>query len=128
VLFDEISGNLRILCFHGGIIVNIDNGITYNGENYEFPTASLHMSLNELSRMLYNQLDRNIFEITWRMLQTRVNQACYVGIPIYYNENVNSIFRFVRINMINMLELYLNSRPRRGNSFSMELTWVPGNS
>jgi hypothetical protein len=90
------------------------------------------MSLNELSKVLCNQLDWNIFEIvveiTWRMLQTRVNQACYVGIPIYSIGSVNSIFRFARINVINMLELYLNSRPRRGNSFNMELTWVPSNS
>jgi hypothetical protein len=56
------------------------------------------------------------------MLQIGINQAHYVGKPIYSNGNVNSIFRFVRINVINMFELYLNSRPRRGNSFSMELT------
>jgi len=127
-----MSGNLRILCFHGGIIVNIDNSITYNGESHVFLTASLHMSLNELSKVLCNQLDWNIFEIvveiTWRMLQTRVNQACHVGIPIYSIGSVNLIFRFARINVINMLELYLNSRPRRENSFNMELTWVPSNS
>jgi hypothetical protein len=34
---------------------------------------------------------------------------------------VNSMFGFVGINM---LELYLNSRSRRWNSFSMELTRV----
>jgi len=125
-------GNLRILCFHGGIIVNIDNGITYNEGSHEFLTPSLHMSLNELSRMLCNRLGWNIFEIkveiTWRMLQIGINQAHYVSKPIYSNGNVNSIFRFVRINVINMFELYLNSRPRRRNSFSMELTWVPSNS
>ena len=62
------------------------------------------------------------------MLQIGINQAHYVGKPIYSNGNVNSIFRFVRINVINMFELYLNSRPRRRNSFSVELTWVPSNS
>jgi hypothetical protein len=51
-------------------------------------------------------------EITWRILQTGVSQACYVSVLICSNRSVNSIFRFERINEINMLELYLNSRPR----------------
>jgi len=38
------------------------------------------------------------------------------------------IFGFARINEINMLELYLNSKPKRGNSSSIELTWVLNNS
>jgi hypothetical protein len=53
MLFDKISYNLRILCFNCGIIVNTDNDITYNEESHEFLTATLNMSLNELSRMLY---------------------------------------------------------------------------
>jgi hypothetical protein len=60
-------------------------------------------------------------EITLRMLQITVSLR-YVGVPIYNNGSVNSIFRFAMINKINMLEVYLNSRPRRGNSSSMELT------
>jgi hypothetical protein len=67
-------------------------------------------------------------EITWRMLQIDVSQAHYVGVPICSNENVNSMFGFVRNNEINMLELYLNSRPKRENSYSMELTWILSNS
>jgi hypothetical protein len=51
-------------------------------------------------------------EITWRILQTGVSQACYVSVLICSDGSVNSIFRFGRINEINMLELYLNSRPR----------------
>jgi hypothetical protein len=53
MLFDKISYNLRILSFNCGIIVNTDNDITYNEESHEFLTATLNMSLNELSRMLY---------------------------------------------------------------------------
>ena len=45
-------------------------------------------------------------EITWRMLQIRVNQALYVGVPIYSDESVNLIFEFARITEINILELY----------------------
>jgi hypothetical protein len=67
-------------------------------------------------------------EITWRMLQTRVSQACYVDILICSYGSVNSMFEFARINEINMLKLYLNSRSRRENSSSMELTWFISNS
>jgi hypothetical protein len=66
-------------------------------------------------------------EITWRMLQTEVSQTCYVGVPIH-DENVDLKFGFMRINGINMLELYLNSRPRQRNSSSKELTRVLNNS
>jgi 3-dehydroquinate synthase class II len=48
-------------------------------------------------------------EITWKMLQTGVSQACYVSVLICSDGSVNSIFRFGRINRINMLKLYLNS-------------------
>ena len=48
------------------------------------------------------------------MLQTGVSQTRYVGVPICSDESVNSMFGFVRINEINMLDLYLNRRPRRG--------------
>jgi len=67
-------------------------------------------------------------EITWRMLQTRVSQACYVDILICSDGSVNSMFGFARINEINMLKLYLNSRSRRENSSSIELTWFLSNS
>jgi len=65
-----MSCNLGILCFHYGIIVNIDNGMTYNGGSHEFLTATLNMY--KLSRMLYDRLNWNMFEIkveiTWKML------------------------------------------------------------
>jgi hypothetical protein len=56
VLFDKIYDNLEILCFHDGIIINTDNGIIYNKGKYEFITATSDMSLNKLSRMLYDRL------------------------------------------------------------------------
>jgi uncharacterized protein (DUF2132 family) len=84
------------------------------------------MSLNELSRILCDRFGWNIFEIeveiTWRTLQTRASQACYVGVSISSDGSVNSTLRFVRMKEINMLDLYLNSRHRRGNSSSIELT------
>jgi len=54
VLFDRTFGNLEILCFHGGIIVNTDNDITYNGGSHGFLIATLNMSFNELSRVFYD--------------------------------------------------------------------------
>jgi hypothetical protein len=51
-------------------------------------------------------------EIIWRMLQTEVSQARYVDVSVYNDESVNSMFEFASINEINMLKLYLNSRPR----------------
>jgi hypothetical protein len=62
-------------------------------------------------------------EITCRMLQTGVSQTCYVCVSIYSDESVNLMFSFAMINGINMLELYLNSGPRRENSYSIKLTW-----
>ena len=50
-----MSGNIRILCFHGGTVVNTNNDILYNGGNHEFLTTTLDMSLSELSRMLCDQ-------------------------------------------------------------------------
>jgi len=85
------------------------------------------MSLNKLLRILHDRFGWNIFEIeveiTWRILQTRVSQARYVGIPICSDMSVDSMFEFAMINKINMSELYLNSKPIRGNYFGMELTW-----
>jgi hypothetical protein len=68
VLFDRISGNFGMLCFHGGVIVNIDIGITYNGRSHEFLIATLDISLNELSKMLCDQLDWNMFEIEVKII------------------------------------------------------------
>jgi hypothetical protein len=49
-----MSDSLGILCFYSGIIVNTDNGITYNGGSHEFLITTLYMSLKKLSRMLYD--------------------------------------------------------------------------
>jgi hypothetical protein len=56
MLFNRMSGSLGILYFHGGIIINNNNGITYYGESHEFLAATLDMSHNRLSRRLYDQL------------------------------------------------------------------------
>jgi hypothetical protein len=39
-LFDKISDNLGILYFHGCIIINTDNDITYNRGSHEFLTTT----------------------------------------------------------------------------------------
>jgi hypothetical protein len=57
-----MSNNLGILCFHGSSIVNTDNDITYNEGSHEFLIATLDMSINELSRILYDQLGWNYFK------------------------------------------------------------------
>ena len=51
-----MSGNLEILCFYSGIIVNTNNFITYNGEIHEFLTVTLDLSLNKLSKMLCDRI------------------------------------------------------------------------
>ena len=92
MLFDKISSNLRILYLHGGIIVNTNNGITYNKRNYEFLTVILNMFIYRLFKMLCDQLGWNMFkikvEITWRMLQTGISRACYVDVTIYSDGSV----------------------------------------
>jgi len=56
------------------------------------------------------------------MLQIKVSQACYIDVLICGDRSMSSMFGFARINKINMLELYFNSRPGGGNSSSMKLT------
>jgi len=51
VLFDSMSDNLGILCFHGDIVINTGNDITYNGGIYKFLIVTLDMSLKELFRI-----------------------------------------------------------------------------
>lgn len=63
MLFDRISSNIEILCFYGGIIVNTNNGITYNGGSNEFLTVILDMSLTEISWLLYKRIGWNLFKI-----------------------------------------------------------------
>ena len=46
--------NIGILCFYDGVIVNTDNGITYNGRSNVSLTSILDMSLNRLSKILYD--------------------------------------------------------------------------
>ena len=48
--------NSRLLCFHGGNIINTDNDITYNEKSHEFLTTPLDISLNKLFIMLYDRL------------------------------------------------------------------------
>ena len=62
------------------------------------------------------------------MLQSRVNQARYVGVPICSDESVNSMIRFSGIDKINMSEFYLNCRSKKEKSSSIELTRVQSNS
>jgi hypothetical protein len=46
------------------------------------------------------------------MLQNEVSYACYIIVLICSNGSVDSMFGFAMINEINILELYLNNRPR----------------
>jgi hypothetical protein len=122
VLFDIILDNLRIL-FNGSIS---DNCITYNRKSHEFLIVTSDMFLNKLLKMLCDRFGWDVFEIeveiTCRMLQTGASQTHYVVVSICSDKSVNSMFGFARINEINMPELYLNSRHRRRNSSSIELT------
>ena len=102
MLFYIIFDNLEISCFHGDIIVNANNAIIYNGGSHEFLTTTSDLLFNKLSRVLYVRFGNNIFEIeveiTWKMFQTVVSQARYVGVPVCSEKSVNSMFRFARVN------------------------------
>ena len=52
----------------------------------------------------------------WRSFLIEVNEACYISVPICSDGTVNLMFEFVNINEINMLQFYLSSKPKRGNS------------
>ena len=103
--------NSRLLCFHGGNIINTDNDITYNEKSHEFLTTPLDISLNKLFRMLYDRLCWNILEIeveiTLRMLQTGISQACYVGELICSDGSVSLMFELE-------LRWYWSSSPLHG--------------
>jgi hypothetical protein len=62
------------------------------------------------------------------MMQTRVSSTCCVGVLIYSDGNVTLMFGLANLNGMNMLELYLNNRPRQWNFSSIELTWVPNST
>jgi hypothetical protein len=47
------------------------------------------------------------------MMQTRVSSTCCVGVLIYSDGNVTLMFGLANLNEMNMLELYLNNRPRQ---------------
>jgi hypothetical protein len=103
--------NSRLLCFHGGNIINTDNDITYNEKSREFSTTPLDISLNKLFRILYDRLCWNILEIeveiTLRMLQTGISQACYVGELICSDGSVSLMFELE-------LRWYWSSSPLHG--------------
>ena len=80
MLFDKMSSNFGILYLYGETIIDINNEITYNGQNM------LEIEVN----------------ITWKMLQIRISQAIYISIPIYSDRNVKSMFEFASINGIKM--------------------------
>jgi hypothetical protein len=54
VLFDRIFGNIGKLCLYIGTIINNNNSIISNGKGTKFLSATLNMSLNKLSTMLYD--------------------------------------------------------------------------
>ena len=53
------------------------------------------------------------------------NGGRYIGVPIGSDEIVSSMFGFFIANGSQMVELYLNSRPRGGSQTSIECTVVP---
>jgi hypothetical protein len=102
-----MSCTIGILSLYSDTIINTENDITYNRGSNESLTTTLDMSLNEISKILYDQLGWNApeikVEITWRMMQTEVSLIHYVGVPIYSNESLNSMFGFASINGMNIL-------------------------
>jgi hypothetical protein len=51
-----MSCTIGILSLYGDTIINTENDITYNRGSNESLTTTLDMSLNEISKILYDQL------------------------------------------------------------------------
>ena len=98
-MFDKIFYNFKILCYYGGTIVNTDHEFTYSGGSNEFLNIStIHVSLTELSKMLFERIDWNSstceVEITWKMQ----NGRSYVGVLIDNDKTLSSMFVFAIAN------------------------------
>lgn len=121
VLFYKISFSIGLLCFYGGTIADINNGITYN----KLLTTRLEISFNKLKRFIYSQIRWNLREvevdINWKM-QVRVCPICYIDETISSYDNLNLMFGLATENELQILKFYLNNKPRGGNSFNMEFT------
>jgi hypothetical protein len=125
VLFDRISSSFEILCFYSGTIVNTYNGITYNEGSNEFLIVILYVSLIEISRLLYERIGWIYLKFKLKLLgrmQNRVSPTYYINISISSKSNVNVMFVLTINNWSQILELYLNSKPRRENSYKMMFT------
>jgi hypothetical protein len=57
-------------------------------------------------------------------MQIEVHLTCYIYVPIRSDENMISMFGLANDNGLYIVRLYLNNRPKRGNSSSMEFTQV----
>ena len=66
-------------------------------------------------------------DITWRMLG-RGNPNYYVGVPITSDMGFNAMVELINVNELQILELYLNKKPKVGNSLSLKCTRVPSYS
>jgi hypothetical protein len=121
VLFYKISFSIGLLCFYGGTIADINNGITYN----KLLTTRLEISFNKLKRFIYGQIRWDLREvevdINWKM-QVRVCPICYIDETISSYDNLNLMFGLATENELQILKFYLNNKPRGGNSFNMEFT------
>jgi hypothetical protein len=80
-----MSCTIGILSLYGGTIINTENDITYNRGSNESLTTTLDMSLNEISKILYDRLGWNApkikVEITWTMMQIRFVQLIMLVYP-----------------------------------------------
>lgn len=59
MLFYKISFSIELLCFYGGFIADINNGITYN----KLLTTRLKLSFNKLKIFTYGQNGWNLREV-----------------------------------------------------------------
>ncbi|PSS34803.1 Glutamate--tRNA ligase [Actinidia chinensis var. chinensis] len=121
-----MSHSFGILYYYSGTIISTDHEFTCSRANNEFLNIStMHVSLIELSRMLYEQIGWNSsvceVEIIWKMQ----NGGRYVDVPIGSDKTLSSMFGFAIANRSQMVELYLTNRPREGNKTVIECTVGP---
>lgn len=131
VLQNMSSNKMMLLCYYGGAIVNgMNNNITYNGGSIVLLNASLDMSLAELKNVIcgrtrwnYNDVEVDIF---WRMLARERPVHYYVAIPIFCDMSLKTVAGLSVQYGLRLIELYLNSRPKRVHSSStMKYTQIP---
>jgi len=85
----------------------------------------LDNSFIKLKNIMYRGIGWNLSKIkidmTWRMLGGG-HPSCYIDVSIVSDVRFNAMIGLTTSNRLQMIELYLNNIPKRGNSSSLDFT------